>query len=300
MGTPTTNFNLARPDEGDSDWTTEINGNWETIDTNLGAHAGRHRSGGADAIKLDDLSAPDDNTDLDASTAKHGLCPKAPDDVSKFMRGDASWAHALSAARKFFAVNSAAATFQAMGVAAPTTSGTLANSNDDSSTWTRATSAASSGSTGGIISATFNLVRRAHDPQFYARVRTDSAVDNARIWVGLCSAAPGNSDSPAISLIAFRYSAGVGGNWYRCTKDGSTLNAVDTGVACGASTDFKLEIVVDSAAGTAEFFINGTSVGTNNANLPGASTDLGYVAYVVATSASGRLLHISRLLVDCA
>lgn len=58
------------------------------------SHAPRHQSGGADAIKLDDLAAPDDNTDLDVSTSAHGLAPKAPDDTAKYLRGDGSWATA--------------------------------------------------------------------------------------------------------------------------------------------------------------------------------------------------------------
>ncbi len=43
------------------------------------------------AIKLDDLGAPDDNTDLDFSTAKHGLCPKGTD-VGNFLKDDGTWA----------------------------------------------------------------------------------------------------------------------------------------------------------------------------------------------------------------
>ena len=54
-------------------------------------HATRHQSGGADAIKLDDLSAPDDNTDLNASTSKHGLMAKYPNTKQRLL-GDASWA----------------------------------------------------------------------------------------------------------------------------------------------------------------------------------------------------------------
>jgi len=42
--------------------------------------------------KLDDLAAPDNNTDLDVSIAAHGLCPKAPNDITKFLRGDGAWA----------------------------------------------------------------------------------------------------------------------------------------------------------------------------------------------------------------
>jgi hypothetical protein len=43
-------------------------------------------------IKLDDLGTPDDTTDLDVSTSRHGLAPKAPADNTKFLRGDGSWA----------------------------------------------------------------------------------------------------------------------------------------------------------------------------------------------------------------
>jgi len=41
------------------------------------AHAASHKSGSADAIKLDELDAPTDVTTLNASTSAHGLAPKA-------------------------------------------------------------------------------------------------------------------------------------------------------------------------------------------------------------------------------
>lgn len=56
------------------------------------AHASTHASGQSDPIKLDDLAAPDDNTDLDVSTSRHGLVPKAPNDTQKYLRGDGTWA----------------------------------------------------------------------------------------------------------------------------------------------------------------------------------------------------------------
>ncbi len=40
------------------------------------AHATSHKSGGSDAIKLDELATPDDNTNLDATTSLHGLFSK--------------------------------------------------------------------------------------------------------------------------------------------------------------------------------------------------------------------------------
>ncbi len=51
------------------------------------AHATSHQAGGSDPIKLDNLAAPDDNTDLDVSTSAHGLQPKLPNDATLFMNG---------------------------------------------------------------------------------------------------------------------------------------------------------------------------------------------------------------------
>jgi hypothetical protein len=56
------------------------------------AHGGNHASGGSDEVKLDDLAAPDDNTDLDASTSKHGLMKKFPGGTTDFLRADGSFA----------------------------------------------------------------------------------------------------------------------------------------------------------------------------------------------------------------
>lgn len=71
---------------------------WRVLDTTGGivasqtVHHTTHESGGSDAIKLDDLAAPDDNTDLDASTSKHGLLKKLPGDTTTFLRADGSFA----------------------------------------------------------------------------------------------------------------------------------------------------------------------------------------------------------------
>lgn len=45
--------------------------------SSLAPHASTHQASGSDQIKLDDLAAPDDNTDRDATSALHGLMPKA-------------------------------------------------------------------------------------------------------------------------------------------------------------------------------------------------------------------------------
>lgn len=59
--------------------------------TEFDDHSARHESGGADAIKLDDLATPDDNTDLNVSTSRHGLTPKLPNDSTKYLDGTGAW-----------------------------------------------------------------------------------------------------------------------------------------------------------------------------------------------------------------
>lgn len=61
-------------------------------DRDPNAHATSHQSGGGDAIKLDDLAAPDDNTDLNATTSAHGLLPKLSNVSTEFLNGVGAWA----------------------------------------------------------------------------------------------------------------------------------------------------------------------------------------------------------------
>lgn len=73
--------------------TLAVTGDWTDIQNKPSAftpdtHATTHQSGGSDAIKLDDLAAPDDNTDLDATASLHGLMPKV--DKSKLDAIEAS------------------------------------------------------------------------------------------------------------------------------------------------------------------------------------------------------------------
>jgi hypothetical protein len=73
---------------------TIINGNVSVDDPVDPAHIANKKY--VDDKKLDDLATPDDNTDLDVSTSRHGLVPKAPNDTKKFLRGDGTWAQIAS------------------------------------------------------------------------------------------------------------------------------------------------------------------------------------------------------------
>ncbi len=55
------------------------------------AHHTSHESGGSDPVKLDDLAAPDDNTDLNATISAHGLLPKLSNVSTQFLNGQGGW-----------------------------------------------------------------------------------------------------------------------------------------------------------------------------------------------------------------
>jgi len=55
------------------------------------AHATSHKTGGSDAVKLDELAAPTDVTTLNVSSTAHGLAPKHPNDATKFLSGAATY-----------------------------------------------------------------------------------------------------------------------------------------------------------------------------------------------------------------
>ena len=54
-------------------------------------HQLTHNEGGTDALKLDDLATPDDNTDLDATITEHGLLPKLSNVVTEFLDGTGAY-----------------------------------------------------------------------------------------------------------------------------------------------------------------------------------------------------------------
>lgn len=61
------------------------------------AHAASHKTGGSDAIKLDELAATTDVTLLNASTSAHGLFPKFPGGTTNFFREDGTWTAPVAA-----------------------------------------------------------------------------------------------------------------------------------------------------------------------------------------------------------
>ena len=68
------------------------------------------------------------------------------------------------------------------------------------------------------------------------------------------------------------YSHGMyGGNWTGYTRDGSTTNKVDLGVAVAANTVYYLRCEIDKSRTEVRYYINGVYKGRSAANIPAAS-----------------------------
>jgi hypothetical protein len=71
------------------------------------------------------------------------------------------------------------------------------------------------------------------------------------------------------------------------------MNAVDSGIAFAVNTAYWLQIVVDSAAGTVAFYIDGVLKQTLNANLPAVATDLGAMLMFHTTENVAKYVSLS-------
>lgn len=210
------------------------------------------------------------------------------------------------AGRNNWSVKAAAAIVQQNGIAAPTlTAGTASASNDTDSTYINLLTGAVSGNIAGYVTATFNLVRRSHNPVFHFLMRTGAAADIAaiRFWIGLFSAAPTNVDAIAAgtSAVAFRYSTVAGdAGWLPVTNDGATQSTATAIGTIAASTRYLLSIEVDDTNGIAYFMVNNdlTTRRSINTNLPAAATELGAAWYLITNSGAGKNFKFSRAWCD--
>lgn len=201
-----------------------------------------------------------------------------------------------------FEVRAAAATVQPLGIAAPTVSGTATASNQSDSTYINLASGAVAGNIAGLVSATFNLTQRQHNPVLEWIMQTGAAGDiaNIRFWMGLFQAAPTNVDTLAAAnaAAAFRFSTVAGdAGWVGITNDGATQcpAPANTGVAVAANTRYKFRIRVDNANGLVYFSVNDSAEVSLNVNLPAAGQDLGFALYGITTAAAAKNWKFSRM-----
>jgi hypothetical protein len=195
-----------------------------------------------------------------------------------------------AAASKIFEVVAVGATpfVAANGMILPTVTGTASVSNQSSSAYTNFLTTTGANNTAGIISTTFNLTRRSHDPSGFIWLKTGAAADivDVRFFIGLFSAAPANADDPSASCVGIRFSSATDGGWVGIVSSGAAAVSVTASLgAVAADTAYLLSWRIDTTLQRAYFSLNNGTEVELDSNLPAAATELGLVARVINTDA---------------
>lgn len=270
------------PNDGDMLAWNDTDGVWEPVSAGTPSpHATTHQSGGSDSIKLDDLAAPDDNTDLNASAAKHGLLKKLPNLTYQFLDGRGNWNIPFrrmsqeidwrddfvggTAASGYLGDNGWTLTVSGTGAAGTSVAGEASHPGIY-----RVTPGTTTTGYAGIYTVTVQTkVVPAAGTAFEIGIKIgtlSTAGDEYVLRIGL-----GDSINASAHTVGvwFEYDRlNYGANWQRCTVDGGAITRADTGIAVATGW---VRLRCEIASGAAEFFINDVSGGTNKSAVPNAS-----------------------------
>ena len=181
----------------------------------------------------------------------------------------------------------------AVGMAAATITGG-SGVFDNAGFWAKATSTAGNAARFSAAGAftRFNLL-----PKLVVRLRTNSAITNTRILVGLNESFAGvDTDTPSLTTqrgIYVRYSTAAGdGGWVVQTVDGSGRTVSATILAIAASTVYVITITTISTS-SINVDINGTTVNVTANIISGVN--LGYEALVRDLAAATQSLELESV-----
>lgn len=190
-----------------------------------------------------------------------------------------------------------------VGLAAtPTTIGTasLVNVATGEGQHIQYLSGALNGNEGGIVTSAFDQTQRIRNPVIDIAMRTANSILVQRTWSGAFSADPMASDTPAVHLMAFRYSPATDGTaFWRCVTDsGSGVPTVTvTTVAVATTTSYRFRIVCDAGGGEVRFYINGILRATHTTTLPTNTQELGFVHKVRTLETVAKGIRFGRLFI---
>ncbi len=130
-------------------------------------------------------------------------------------------------------------------------------------------------SSGKAAVGSFNLINRlklgGKQVAYEARVRIETLSTSAQTFTA--SYGLTNTDlAAAANGVYFTYTHGTNsGNWTCNTRASSTSTNLNSGVAVTANQWYKLKAVINAAGTQADFYVNGTLVGSSTTNIPTAA-----------------------------
>lgn len=146
----------------------------------------------------------------------------------------------------------------------------------------------------GWLSSAFSQSQRIYKFCYDAWIKTGADITNVRYWIGMFSATPMASATPAVHATAFRYDTGADGTafWRIVTIDGTTTNAQVTTQAIAANTAYRLRILWMAGTNTVRFYVNDVEIGNSVANLPTTTQNMGHVEQVRTLTTASKVIRI--------
>ncbi len=192
-------------------------------------------------------------------------------------------------------VNANDTTAEAVGLAAPTATGSAAQNDGATGPFIQYDTSSSINSDAGWNGASTGI-RADWNPVMTAYVATDAVITSVRIWVGMFSADPMGAADPSLHIAAFRYDTVADGTaFWRCvTEDGTTISVTITTIAIAVDTPYNLRIDVRDKT-SIKFYINGILAATKGVNLPTTTTDLQVHAELRNLTAASRFFNLNKV-----
>jgi len=115
------------------------------------------------------------------------------------------------------------------------------------------------------------------------------ATDTYKVWLGLTNVGFAVTGVPTDAIaLTYTHSANSGKWQGTCIEDSATTTADDAGTAVAAATWYRVGFVVNAAATSVSFYVNGTEIGTACAtNVPDAGDDLTTNSFILKSAATG-------------
>lgn len=195
--------------------------------------------------------------------------------------------------RDWFRIRGAAAVSQGIGVVITEAGGVLASANDANDTLTSYTSDATTGSSAGVNSTSFAVVRPAYSPVAEFGIKTGSDLTAQRIWIGMDEGWASSVDTRGAAFAGFRFSSVAGDTgWTPITNDGTTQTDGTTIGTVAINTYYRLRIRVDVNLSTVYFSVNNGAEQAISTTFPPSATDMNVLAMLTVTTNSARTLLI--------
>lgn len=263
------------------------------------------------AQKLDDFATPDDNTDLNFGTTRHGLTPKGTN-VGDFLRDDGTFATPAGGnllianlqdfveagvSRSLFMVGAAPQSAvlnntELIGIGVTireigTGSVTLAQGADMLGGFRCNTFATSGGNAGFNGPGFYQLL---NDPTLCCRVRQDGSQSSQILAMGL-STSVGFEDGN--NRVFFRLVDT--GNWFGVADNAGTETVRDT--TNNDTVPHALVIIVTGTGTSIAFRFDGVQVGAAvTTNIPSVSLNLGAVSGIRNSTGASRVMDVTDFL----